>query len=88
MLCSSVTRSRISARFIRQGAAYKIWIAVIICFLAVSQAGADEVVLVGGDVIHGKIIGQSDLAVVLEHNDLGRIEISRDRIKSMTFDST
>jgi len=55
--------------------------------LAVSQAGADEVVLVGGDVIHGKIIGQSDLAVVLEHNDLGRIEISRDRIKSMTFDS-
>jgi putative salt-induced outer membrane protein YdiY len=55
--------------------------------LAVSQAGADEIVLVGGDIIHGKIIGQSDLAVVLEHEDLGRIEISRDRIKSMTFDS-
>jgi hypothetical protein len=55
--------------------------------LAVSQAGADEVVLVGGDVIHGKIIEQSDLAIVLEHSDLGRIKISRDRIKSMTFDA-
>lgn len=87
MLCSSVTRRRISARFIPQGAAYKIWPIVIIFFLAVSQAGADEVVLVGGDVLHGKIIEQSDLAIVLEHNDLGRIEISRERIKSVTFDA-
>ena len=51
------------------------------------MAGADEVVLVGGDVLHGKVLEQSDAAIVLEHSDLGRIEISRERIKSVTLDS-
>ncbi|UCC23427.1 MAG: DUF481 domain-containing protein [Planctomycetota bacterium] len=60
---------------------------MIIFLLAVSQAGADEVVLVGGDALHGKIIEQSDAAIVLEHSDLGRIEISRERIKSVTLDA-
>ena len=87
MLCSCVTQNRLSACFIRQGQAYKMWVAIIICFLAVNRAGADELALVGGDVLHGKVIEQSDIAIVLEHSDLGRIEISRERIKSVTLDA-
>lgn len=87
MPCSFVCRSRKATFFLKQSAGFGIWVVVLICFLAVSPAAADEVVLVGGDVLHGKVIEQSEAAIVLGHSDLGRIEISRERIKSVMFDA-
>jgi putative salt-induced outer membrane protein len=56
------------------------------CLSAPSWSGADEVTLVGGGVIEGRITKQSDSGVVLEHEDLGQLEIRSSRIKSIVFD--
>jgi hypothetical protein len=87
MLYSCLREEREAARFLKPSAGFGIWVVVVVCFLAVSPAGADEVVLVGGDVLHGKVIEQSEVAIVLEHSDLGRIEISRERVKSIMLDA-
>jgi putative salt-induced outer membrane protein YdiY len=52
--------------------------------MACNYGAADEVILMDGDVIHGRIIKQTDLGIVLDHNDLGRLEIGKERIKSVT----
>jgi Protein of unknown function, DUF481 len=44
---------------------------------------ADKVVLVGGDVMEGTVTKQTNSMVVLEHPDLGRVEIPRNRIESV-----
>ena len=87
MACTFVTQRQIFVYFTKQRAGIKFLatITVIVCFFASSYAGADEVVLVGGDVICGKITEQNDLGIVLDHNDLGRLEIPRDRIISVTL---
>ena len=56
------------------------------CLSVPSWTGADEVTLVSGSVIEGRITKQSDSGVVLEHEDLGQLEIRSSRIKSIVFD--
>ena len=46
-------------------------------------ADGDTITLVGGDVLRGKIVGESDTAVTLDHPALGRIEVARERIASV-----
>ena len=47
-------------------------------------ADGDTITLVGGDVLRGKIVGETDTAVTLDHPALGRIEVARERIASVT----
>jgi hypothetical protein len=52
--------------------------------LAASAAAlADTVTLVGGDVLQGAIVAETDVSVTLDHSALGRVEIARDRIASI-----
>jgi putative salt-induced outer membrane protein YdiY len=60
---------------------------VVIFLLASTCSYADKVVLTGGDIMEGVITKQSRSSVVLEHSDLGRMEIPRSRIKSLTIDT-
>lgn len=46
-------------------------------------AEQDTVTLVGGDVLRGTIVSESDTAVTIDHPALGRIEVSRERIASV-----
>ncbi len=65
-------------------------IAVLLAaFLAVPSAGAaDRIVLVGGgDVLHGRIVEQTDAALTLEHSALGRLVIARSAIASLTLEA-
>jgi len=48
---------------------------------------ADKIILTDGDVIEGVITKQGRSAVVLQHSDLGRMEIPKSRIKSLTIDT-
>jgi len=61
--------------------------AVVVWLLAAACSRADKIVLMDGDVIEGVIAKQSDSLVVLQHSDLGRMEIDRSRIKSLTIDT-
>ncbi|UCC96907.1 MAG: DUF481 domain-containing protein [Phycisphaerales bacterium] len=58
-----------------------VWLMVSTCCLA------DKIVLTDGDVIEGVITKQGRSAVVLEHSDLGRMEVPRSRIRSLTIDT-
>jgi len=60
--------------------------AVLIWLLASTCSRADKIILTDGDIIEGVITKQDRSAVVLEHRDLGRMEISRSRIRSLTID--
>ncbi|MBI1304546.1 MAG: DUF481 domain-containing protein [Phycisphaera sp.] len=55
--------------------------AVLAC--SVTIAHADEIRLVGGDVLRGNIVSESETAVTIDHAALGRIEVSRERIESV-----
>jgi len=57
-----------------------IWLSASTCSLA------DKVVLTDGDIIEGTITKQDRSSVVLEHSDLGSMEIPRSRIQSLTID--
>jgi RNase P/RNase MRP subunit p29 len=61
--------------------------AAVIWLLAAAFCRADRVVLVGGDIIEGTVTKQTKSGVVLEHEDLGRIEIPRSRIESVQIDT-
>jgi len=63
-----------------------LWAAAI-WLLASTCSLADTVVLTGGDIIEGVITKQNRSAVVLEHCDLGRLEIPRERINSLRIES-
>jgi putative salt-induced outer membrane protein YdiY len=63
-------------------------IAFIIYFVMTAAFSyADEITLKGGDVIHGKVIEHNDKGVLLEHEDLGKIRISPDRVASVLLAS-
>jgi hypothetical protein len=53
-----------------------------------SHGYADKVILVGGDVMEGTVTKQTNSVVVLEHSDLGRITIPKNRIESIQIDSS
>lgn len=50
---------------------------------ASTAALADTVTLVGGDVLQGTIVADTESSVTLDHAALGRIEIARDRVASI-----
>ena len=56
---------------------------LVLTLLAQTAALADTVKLVGGDVLQGTIVAESDKSVTLDHAALGRIEVARDRIASI-----
>ena len=51
--------------------------------LAAAPALADSITLVGGNVLTGKVVSESDTAVVLDHAALGRISVARAQIASI-----
>ena len=55
-------------------------LAFIVAASAVSTLSADEIRLVGGDVLKGTVVSETETAVTIDHAALGRIEIARDRI--------
>jgi putative salt-induced outer membrane protein YdiY len=55
-------------------------------FLA-AAASADQVELVGGDVLHGTVVERTDDLVVIEHETLGRIEVPADEVVSVKTDA-
>jgi len=61
--------------------------AVSIWLMASTYSLADKIVLTDGDIIEGVITKQGRSIVVLEHSDLGRMEIPKSRIKSLTIDT-
>ena len=61
--------------------------AIVIWLLATACAHADKIILKNGNVLVGVITKQGRTSVVLEHSDLGRMEILRSRIESMTIDT-
>ena len=56
-------------------------IAAVAC--ASNLAIADEIRLVGGDVLRGKVVAESDASVTIDHAALGRIEVARERIDAV-----
>lgn len=56
---------------------------LVLALLAQTPALADTIKLVGGDVLQGTIVAESDKSVTLDHGALGRIEVARDRIASI-----
>lgn len=48
-------------------------------------AAADSVELINGDVLHGKVVEQSDQAVTIEHPVLGRVSLTPDRVKAVVM---
>jgi putative salt-induced outer membrane protein YdiY len=71
----------------QQNSRLQLWGLVLIWLLTATCSRADKIVLMGGDVIEGVITQQRNDAVVLEHSDLGRMEIPRSRIKSLKIDT-
>ncbi|MDI9402423.1 MAG: DUF481 domain-containing protein [Limnohabitans sp.] len=49
-----------------------------------SLAELDVITLVGGDTLRGTVVAETDMAVTLDHPALGRIEVARERIASVT----
>jgi hypothetical protein len=58
-------------------------VAAVTAVHASPLAGDDAIVLVGGDVLRGSIVSETDESVVLDHPALGRIEVRRERIASV-----
>ena len=65
---------------------FVLW-AIVIFLLASTHSYADKVVLNNEDVIEGVVTRQDRNSIVLEHSDLGRMEIPRSRIKTLTIDT-
>jgi putative salt-induced outer membrane protein YdiY len=59
--------------------------AALLCSASAALA-ADEVVLQTGDTIRGKVVEKTDVHVVLDHPNLGRLDLPMDRVKSVTLE--
>jgi putative salt-induced outer membrane protein YdiY len=75
-------RKRAQARHVRCGCGAQ---ALLLAVLLAPAAAADTVELVGGDVLNGTVIEQTDELVVIEHETLGRIELPADQVASVTI---
>jgi putative salt-induced outer membrane protein YdiY len=60
-------------------------LAFLVAALLAPVAVADTVELVGGDVLHGKVVEQTDDLVVIEHDTLGHLELPADQVASVTI---
>jgi hypothetical protein len=47
-------------------------------------AEQDTITLVGGDVLRGTVVAESETSVTLDHPALGRVEVARERIATVT----
>jgi RNase P/RNase MRP subunit p29 len=72
---------------VRPGWGLQLAVLAAIGLSAASHGYADKVVLVGGDIMEGTVTKQTNSVVILEHSDLGRIEIPRNRIESIQIDT-
>jgi putative salt-induced outer membrane protein YdiY len=70
-----------------KGFMFRLLVAAAIWLLTSTCSRADKVALIDGDIIEGVITKQGRFVVVLEHSNLGRMEIPRSRIKSLTIDT-
>ncbi|MFC1604338.1 YdiY family protein [Planctomycetota bacterium] len=66
---------------------FQLLVIVAIWFLASNCSPADKVFLIDGDIIEGVITKQGGATIVLQHSDLGRMEIPKSRIKSLLIDT-
>ena len=55
-------------------------LAFIVAASVASTLSADEIRLVGGDVLKGTVVSETETSVTIDHAALGRVEIARDRI--------
>jgi putative salt-induced outer membrane protein YdiY len=60
--------------------------AAVVLLAGSSAFAADEVVLQSGDTIKGKVVEKNDMHVVLDHPNLGRLDLSMDRVKSVVIE--
>ncbi len=65
----------------------QLLVTAVIWLMASTYCLADKIVLTDGDIIEGVITKQGRSAVILEHPTLGRMEIPRDRIASLTIEA-
>ena len=61
-------------------------VAAAVLLAASSAFAADEVVLQSGDTIKGKVLEKNDMHVVLDHPNLGKLDLAMSRVKSVTIE--
>lgn len=71
-----------SGRWLRSRHAWAVLAALA---MSVVPVAADTVDLVGGDVLEGRVVAETETAVVIEHSVLGRLEIPKGEIESITL---
>ena len=82
-----IPRQKSFLQLSRQALSFRLLMIVTVCLLASNCSFADKVFLIDGDIIEGVITKQGGATVVLQHSDLGRMEIPRSRIKSLLIDT-
>jgi hypothetical protein len=60
------------------------WAVAVLLVASCTFAYGDEIVLTGGDVIHGTIVEISSTTIVIDHPQLGRLTIDRSGVSAMT----
>ncbi len=63
------------------------FVAVLAFFIASTPIFADTVELVAGDLLHGKVVEQSDQMIVIEHPVLGQIQVPVEQVKAVLITS-
>ncbi|MHC4130886.1 MAG: DUF481 domain-containing protein [Planctomycetota bacterium] len=81
----SLKNPRTYSGLLKQPLRIQFWTTIIILFLASGYTIAEQIELAGGDVLNGKIAQLTESNVILDHDDLGQLEISRKKVKSLTF---
>jgi putative salt-induced outer membrane protein len=62
-----------------------MWAAMIIIFSVSGYSVAEQIELAGGDILNGEIAQLTESNVILEHDDLGQLVISRKKVNSLSF---
>lgn len=52
------------------------------------KVNADSITLISGDTIRGDVIEQTEINVLIDHNDLGVLNVPVNKIKTITIDNT
>jgi RNase P/RNase MRP subunit p29 len=80
-------RQRAFFQLSEQAFRFQLLGAVVIWLLASTCTRADKVVLIDGDTIQGRLVEEDRSKIVLEHRDLGRVTIPKDRIASSKIEA-
>jgi putative salt-induced outer membrane protein YdiY len=59
---------------------------LLFVLLVTTRARSDEVIMVGGDVLHGRIVAMNEDVIVLTHDVVGRVRIPQSGVASFTRD--